>query len=391
MNLWQRASGALKDRKALLTASLSQRSSYRNPDLESAVIKATSHNENHIDYRNAQRVFAWIRASPVSLKPLMWALWVRMEKTQNWVVALKGLMLMHGVFCCKTPAVLRIKKLPFDLSNFKNARAQDNIWGFEAFIRAYYTYLDRRWSLLYAQIVHSEDQRLDQHLTKLENLQSLLDILLQIKPSGNFMRVNLILEAMDCVVIEIFDVHSRICNCIANVLIRIYPAKKAESLTGIKVLQKALIQSEDLVEYFEFCKEFGVFNATEIPQLQKLPEDEIRDLERMLSNGVAERKNDDLENVHDENGKEEDKQIVTVDQEKSRTTMKTVITEKWEVFDEEHTDDDYELVKIEEGLNDICHFRTSSNPFETSTNNYLPIVPVYKHDHDQIPDFITFY
>ncbi|XP_065856972.1 putative clathrin assembly protein At1g25240 [Euphorbia lathyris] len=385
MNLWQRASGALKDRKALLTASLSRRTSYRIPDLESAIIKATNHNEKHVDYRNAQRVFAWIRASPVSLKPLMWALSIRMDKTQNWVVALKGLMLMHGVFCCKTPAVLRIKKLPFDLSNFTHHAPSLNssIWGFNAFIRSYYTYLDRRWSFLYSQILQSESELgLAQHLIRLENLQSLLAILLQIKPAGDFMKVSLILEAMDCVVIEIFDVHSRICNVIANVLIGIYSAKNVESLMAIKLLHKALIQAEELAQYFQFCKEFGVFNAMEIPQLQKIPEDEIRDLERMLNNGVSETKSSN----GDENEKKKKKNV-----KEKIATMKTVITEKWEVFEEDNRNDDYELVKIDQ---DICHFRTSSNPFETSSN-YLPLVPVsvYKHEHeqDQIPDFITFY
>jgi hypothetical protein len=83
MKLWRRASGALKDQNSLLAISLSRQTWYRNSDLEAAIIKATSHDESYVDYRNAQRVFTWIRTSPVSLKPLIWALTTRMEKTRS--------------------------------------------------------------------------------------------------------------------------------------------------------------------------------------------------------------------------------------------------------------------------------------------------------------------
>jgi hypothetical protein len=107
MKLWRRAAGALKDQNSILAVSLSGQTRYRNSDLEAAIVNATSHDESYVDYRSAQRVFAWIRASPVSLKPLIWAL-----ASRSWVVAIKGLMLMHGVFCCKTAAVRRIGRLP---------------------------------------------------------------------------------------------------------------------------------------------------------------------------------------------------------------------------------------------------------------------------------------
>jgi hypothetical protein len=58
----------------LTVVSLSWQNRYRNSDLEAAIVKATSHDESYVDYRSAQRVFAWIRESPVSLKPLIWAL-----------------------------------------------------------------------------------------------------------------------------------------------------------------------------------------------------------------------------------------------------------------------------------------------------------------------------
>ncbi|RVW34600.1 putative clathrin assembly protein [Vitis vinifera] len=89
MKLWNRASGNLKDRNSIWMASISRRSPNRNPDLEAAIIRATSHDETYVDYRNAQRVFAWVKTSPAYLKPLIWALSKRMEKTRSWVVPSK--------------------------------------------------------------------------------------------------------------------------------------------------------------------------------------------------------------------------------------------------------------------------------------------------------------
>lgn len=360
MKLWMRATGALKDQKSLLVANLSPRKSHRNPNLESAIIKATSHNEYCVDYKNTQRVFSWIRASPVSMKPLIWALTTRIDKTQSWVVALKGLMLMHGIFCCKTPAVLRIGRLPFDLSNFTDGHSKPNkMWGFNSFIRSYYCFLDQRSSLLYdqSQRKQTEDPLL-QDLYKLKNLQSLLDLLLQIKPLANNMRHGLILEAMDCVIIEIFDIYSRICNGIARILLRIYTIGKPEASIALKILQKAMTQGEDLALYFEFCREFGVFNAMEVPKVAHIPEEDIRDLERII-NGVS----DDHSN--------NEKDIAAIVEDKKQSKLKTVITEKWEVFDEE-------MKIINEG-NYINN--NDKNPFYS-------IVPVYKQDI--IPDFISF-
>ncbi|XP_002521908.2 putative clathrin assembly protein At1g25240 [Ricinus communis] len=378
MYLWKRAAGVLKDQKSILVATLSRRTSYRNPDLEAAIIKATNHNESYVDYKNAQRVFAWIRTSPVSLKPLIWALTARIEKTQSWVVALKGLMLLHGVFCCKTQAVSRIGRLPFDLSNFTDGHSKPSkSWGFNAFIRAYYAYLDQRSLFLYEQRrERMEDNSMVQELIKLETWQSLLDMLLQIKPLANNMRECLILEAMDCVIIEIFDVYSRICNGIARILMGIYSAGKLEATLSLKVLQKAMNQGEDLALYFEFCRDFGVFNAMEVPKVTKIPDEDIKDLERII-NGVYEKKNID---ENDNNKNKNNNKIVAIDEKKEAIQkLKTIITDKWEVFDEE-----LKVVNIRnEG---------KENPLQ-SPSNYLPLIPIDEPvncKQQEIPDFISF-
>ncbi|XP_054793534.1 putative clathrin assembly protein At1g25240 [Prosopis cineraria] len=346
MRLWQRLAGALKDRNSVWVAQLSRRTSFRNPDLEAAIIKATSHDQHRIDCKNVQRVFQWIRTSPLYLRPLVWALAMRMQKTRSWVVALKGLMLMHGIYCCNIAVIQNMGRLPFDLSNFSDEHANPDRarnpplypWNFR----------DR------ANRAKKTEDTLMEELEKLQAMQDLIDMLLKIKPEYLNLQKALILEAMDCVIVELFDVYSKFCKGIARALLRIYDiGGKTEASVGLKVLRKAAIQSGQLSAYFDFCREIGVLNASQCPKMERFPEGYIQDLERII-NGADEKES--LKSDKDE-GKAmvfNVNAIACKDERKGSDGMKTVITKKWEVFDDEMV------------LHDGAKATFSTNPFEES-------------------------
>lgn len=363
MKLWRKAFGLVKDHKSLLLASLSRRTSFRNPEIEAAVIKATSHDEFAMDMKNVDRVFRWLRLSPSHLKCLIMSISLRMEKTKSWVVAIKGLMLMHGVYSSKIPAIQRIGRLPFDLSNFSDGYSDPcKIWGVNEFIRAYFTYLDQKSSLLFMNlqerrnlqnlehannnnVVFDGQYSMIQDLILIEKLQYLLDMLLHIRPLCDDAVVPLVLEAMDCVMIEVFDVYSRICNGIARVLLRIYCAGKVEASMALRMVEKAGIQGEELSVYFELCQSIGVKNASEFPRIEQIPYEDIKELEEIIK-GVS----------------ENDKAIVGDHNVENISRLRTVITDKWEKF---HEDD---------GL------KPAPNPFQICTPSKTP----------ELPDLITF-
>ncbi|XWS64031.1 hypothetical protein CRYUN_Cryun06bG0152100 [Craigia yunnanensis] len=380
MTLWKRAIGAIKDKNSIVMANFSKKCSFRNPDLEAAIIKATSHDEYHIDKRNAQIVFSWIRASPISLRPLAWALSKRMEKTRSWVVAIKGLMLMHGVFHCKVPAVQKMGRLPFDLSNFSDGHPRSSkTWGFTAFIREYFAFLDQRAFVSFEQDNRKAEERplMLQQLLKLQKWQSLLDMLLQVRPRADNMKVRLILEAMDCVIIEIFDVYSRICSEIAKVLLNIYSVGKLEAAMALKILQKATTQGEELSLFFEFCNEYGILNANEFPTVTQIPEEDVQELKRII-NGVSEK------TYKDEDFKEKNQMAIVVreknnpivEQREKKGALKTIITDKWVVFEENNGSSNEKNTVAE----------------EAAARN-LPLVPIDHvpvYSHYEIPDLISF-
>lgn len=78
MRVLKKATGVIKDKNSIWVAKFSRKGSWRNADLETIVIKATSHDENRIDCKNVQRVFKWLKVSPLYLKPIVWALSMRM-------------------------------------------------------------------------------------------------------------------------------------------------------------------------------------------------------------------------------------------------------------------------------------------------------------------------
>ncbi|XP_039023720.1 putative clathrin assembly protein At1g25240, partial [Hibiscus syriacus] len=278
MSIWKRAAAAIKDKKSLIVAYFSTRSSHRDLDFEAAIIKATSHDEYAIGKSHAQMVFWCIRASPNNICPLIRVLSKRMEKTRSWVVAIKGLMLMHDLIHCKIPAIKNMDGLPFDLSSFGDGHSSlSKTWGFNIFIRQYFAFLDERCGIwLEEENETAKDSPLMvQQLSKLRKLQLLLDMLLKIRPPADKMKVCLILEAMDCVVIEIFDIYGRICSEIAEVLLEVQSVGKLQASMALEILRKVTIQGEELSRYFEFCKEYGVLKANKVVTITAIPEEDF--------------------------------------------------------------------------------------------------------------------
>ncbi|CAH1412753.1 unnamed protein product [Lactuca virosa] len=368
MKFWKRASGALKDRRSLLKASFTQQSAFRNPDIEVVVIKATTHDETRVDYRNAQRVFAWVGISDDYLRQVLWALTHRMWRSHNWVVVLKGLMLLHGVFCCKVPGIQEIGRLPFDMMNFKDKHTRrGKLSGLNEFIRAYYVFLDEKSAFIFFHSQEQRDRRVKeqmallsregsteeqkekstiQDLIWLQKLQGLLDLLLQIRPKSRQMVNLLVLEAMDCIVIEFYDICGRISNGIGSVLLTIYCVGKNDAKMVLSIMQKAKVQHEQISLYFDFCWEIGVGNASEIPKMEQMPEEGIRQLEQIINEASEQFK---LE-------QEQEKSIIVMEHHDSTktpnldnsTTLKTVIRDDWEVFESKQmkSNKDPELIDL---------------------------------------------
>lgn len=337
MRLWKRASGAFKDQSSLWRANLTRRTFLRNPDIDKAIIRATSHRDfsSSADRHNLDIVCEWLRLSPHNLKPILRSLSARMDRTRSWPVALKGLLLTHALINCNSSAVSAIGRLPFDLSAFRDAHApRAGAWPLNAFVRAYYAFLDQKSATAF-QIAGEKPPEppsgfaMRRELLSLQRLQALLDLLLAIKPASTAAFVPLVLDVMDGVIVEIYDVYGRICRGIAMVLLNIYSAGKAEAAVALAVVNKATKQGEDLTYFFQFCQEIRVVNAANFPAIDRIPEEGIQELEQII---------EEL-STSDRFDCEDDDAIVAKESDDMdfylKVEFKTVITDKWEKFDED--------------------------------------------------------
>ncbi|XP_020204999.1 putative clathrin assembly protein At1g25240 [Cajanus cajan] len=381
MRLWKKAAGALKDRYSILIAKLSPSGPCKNPGLETVIIKATSHDEQCMDYKSVQRVFKWLRTSPLYLKPLLCILSTRMEKTRSWVVALKGLMLIHGVFCFDLPAVQKMGRLPFDLTHFSDGHINPHkAWVFNAFVRSYFAYLDHKSSFVRFEAT-KEDKSVMEELQSLETMLGLIDLLLEIKPRIPHMNIVLILEAMDCVMDEVLELYSKFSKRVHLVLWRIIDTGgKEEASIGLEVVKKVQMQGGKMTMYFDFCRDIGVLNISDCPEILRIDEKDIHELQTIRDGGVSERKN--LEgNNGDDNGVatyENNNAIVVRDRgatatisEQKQSNLRTVITDQWEVFDDDLIVD----VTDSPSNGTSVPIITTNNPFVDSLS-IVPHIPI---------------
>ena len=113
----------------------------------------------------------------------------------------------------------------------------------------------------------------------------------------------------------------------------------------MRVLRKAAEQSAQLSSYFELCRGLGVLNAAEFPAVERVPDDDIRELEKLIMSHVVEEGSKVPETGS--------KALVAV--EETDLASRTVVTKEWVVFDD---DDDNAAAGARQG-----HFGGYVNPF----------------------------
>ncbi|CAH9114407.1 unnamed protein product [Cuscuta europaea] len=391
MRLWKVAFGALKDQNSILLASLARRTALRRPEIEAAVIKATTHDEYPIEQSYVDRVCDWIRLSPTAhLRIVVWAITTRLEKTRSWVVALKGLMLMHRVLRLHVSSADGTGRLPFDLSGFTDGHSSpERMWAQNAFIRSYFTFLDQKsltdrdarpcgargahGGLIGATesnyspspvstagssretcttskkshlIHHFSSFSISEDLAALESQQRLLDALLQVTPlSSELAALPLVVTAMEMIVFEVYDVYRRICSRVGKVLLRIYTAEKAEATVALRVVKRATLQDRDLTAFFEHCTGLGLIHNFQCPKVKEIPEEDIQELEDII-NGTSSSNISPSSNSSQNNNNIRRLAIMEASQVQRREEREepavgakggpqtVIITERWETFDD---------------------------------------------------------
>ncbi|MBA0719542.1 hypothetical protein Golax_007208 [Gossypium laxum] len=147
----RKAIGAVKDQTSIGIAKVA---SNMAPDLEVAVVKATSHDDDPADEKYIREILNLTSYSRGYVHACVSALSKRLGKTRDWIVALKALVLVHRLMNDGDPVfqeeILYATRKGTRLLNMSDFRdeAHSSSWDHSAFVRTYAMYLDQRLELM---------------------------------------------------------------------------------------------------------------------------------------------------------------------------------------------------------------------------------------------------
>ncbi|GAB2284922.1 hypothetical protein Dimus_019375 [Dionaea muscipula] len=357
----RKAMGVVKDQTSI---GLAKVGSNMAPDLEVAIVKATSHDDDPADDKYIRQILTLSSYSRGYVDACIMAVSRRLGKTRDWVVALKALMLVHRLLSDGDPiiqqeilyATRRGTRL-LNMSDFRD-EAHSNSWDHSAFVRGYALFLDQRLELMLferkqggssersggsghgGEIVRYEprddrwkspppsrydydyggtrdepvygggsgmrrsrssgdvreslageenkavtplrDMKPERIFAKMGHLQRLLDRFLASRPTGLAKNSRLILNALYPVVKESFQLYADICEVLAVLLDKFFDMEYLDCVRAFDAYASAAKQINDLVGYYNWCKDTGLARSSEYPEVQRITDKLLETLEEFV-------------------------------------------------------------------------------------------------------------
>lgn len=350
--------GVVKDQTSI---SLAKVSSNMAPELEVAIVKATSHDDDPASEKYIRQILTLTSYSRAYVDACITSVSRRLGKTRDWIVALKALMLVHRLMSDGDPifqqeilyATRRGTRL-LNMSDFKD-EAHSNSWDHSAFVRTYALYLDQKLELMLferkqggggkerggsghgGEIVryepreerwrspqtrhgyeYSDDSRYgggsgmrrsrsfgdvgesagrgeetksvtplremtpERIFAKMGHLQRLLDRFLACRPTGLAKSNRMLLIALYPIVKESFKLYADICEVLAILLDKFFDMEYSDCVKAFDAYASAAKQIDELVGFYNWCKDTGVARSSEYPEVQKITDKLLETLEEFV-------------------------------------------------------------------------------------------------------------
>ncbi|CBI21050.3 unnamed protein product, partial [Vitis vinifera] len=257
----RKAIGSVKDQTSIGIAKIA---SNMAPDLEVAIVKATSHDDDPAAEKYVQEILNLTKYSHGYVNACVAAVSKRLGKTRDWVVALKALVLVHRLLAEGDPgfqreilyATRRGTRL-LNMSDFRD-EAHSNSWDHSAFVRTFAMYLDQRLEfILYEKksssggsdggderfgtreepVTPLREMKPERIFGKMGHLQRLLDRFLACRPTGLAKNNRMVLIALYPVVRESFQLYADICEVLAVLLDRFFEMEYPDCRITDKLLE----------------------------------------------------------------------------------------------------------------------------------------------------------
>ncbi|KAJ1261238.1 hypothetical protein BS78_09G013400 [Paspalum vaginatum] len=321
----RKALGAVKDQASIRLARVSGAVA---PDLDVAIVRATSHDDAPPDERHTLEVLR-LAASPTAQRACVASLARRLARTRDYVVAAKCLALLHRLAffashsqshshstvaegAAADPRLLRELLRPATsgrragepplalLLDFRDD-AHRASWDHSAFVRAYALYLHDRVRFLVsllppAVVVLAGDPAPtppplrdadvdgpDALLGRARQLRHLLDRVLACRPAGAARDSRVLLAALRPLLADTSRLHADLARVLAALRDRFfddmdYPA----CVNTFETYVAAARQLDDLAAFYAWCDAAGVVRDSDFPDVNRVDENLLGTMEQFL-------------------------------------------------------------------------------------------------------------
>nr|XP_043630068.1 putative clathrin assembly protein At1g03050 [Erigeron canadensis] len=280
-------------------------------DLDVAIVKATCHDEYPSEECYIQEILNLTSESPLYVASCVNTISRRLNKTRNWAVALKILMLVQKLLYEGNPkyqeeiffATRRGTRL-LNMSDFRDA-LRSNTWDYAAFVRTYALFLDeqleykmqgkRRKHSSFALEKDEEDDTEpvaivvpvnemtnEQIFARNNHLMQLLERFIACRPTGGARRHRMVMVALYPTLIQSFQLYHDITEIMGVLLKRFDGLNVSYSMKVYGNFQRVAKQFDELDLFYDWCKSVGVARTSEYPEVEKISQNKLNAMDEHI-------------------------------------------------------------------------------------------------------------
>lgn len=299
---FRNAIGAVKDQTSITLAKVASFS-----HLRVAIVKATSHKACPAKEHHIREILTLTSYSRQHAASCIATISKRLNKTKDWVVALKSLILIQRLMQQGNPAfeqeVFYTTKNGthiLDMSHFRDM-AWSNSWDFSGFVRAYALHLrdqldsrmhDKEQRCGMFRYAEDEDEPLspraivvrtipiremenDQIYLRAQLLMKLLGSFLACKPTGASKNNRIVAIALYPIVKQSFHLYYEITEIVSILLDRFEKLDVVESTKVFEILSHVAKQYEELDTFYYWCNEACITRTCDYPNVNKITQKKL--------------------------------------------------------------------------------------------------------------------
>ncbi|GFP87090.1 putative clathrin assembly protein at1g03050 [Phtheirospermum japonicum] len=334
----RKAIGAVKDHTSIGLAKVSSGSS-SIAALEVAVVKATRHEEHPPEDRHISEILSLTSYSHTLVSACVAIIARRLDRTKNWVVALKALVLVHRLLAKGGRAYeqeiffsTRRGTRFLNMSDFRDASTSSSSGkscDYSAFVRTYALYLDERLEfrmqgrrgkrggygyhhrdeeeeggrhsggaasgeMVVAGPTPVREMKIESVFSRAHHLKQLLERFLACRPTGAAKHNRVVVVALYPIVKESFQLYYDVTEITGTLIDRFMQLDVPDMVRVHEIFFRVSKQLDELDQFYDWCKTVRVVRSSESPRVEKISrkklemmDDFIHQKTAMLRNGRA--------------------------------------------------------------------------------------------------------